>query len=522
MTPQNSLDQTGKFVDHPFAELLVEIRGARLHGSLRVNAGEKRSIFYFREGLIVYGVSNRREHRLLSVLLNSQNIDRAALGRLPKCNNDIELRAALIKSGLMSKEEIDRVIGSSIEKIIIDVLSWTDGEWHFSPLVRSREDLFFPVGCEAVLLDFARCLPSGFSLSRIRSMGEKFQRRDYPQNEMVLQSHEDYVLKRFETEPRKIEDLILECGLPENGFLQTLYVLWLAGMLERLEWNSAFSANKLSAMRAARLAVVKEAQRSDVETMRPAAETKPAEAVEEPAAETEGHSPGTPEISLTEYLERTESAKTHYDVLGIAVKAPIAEIKSSYLSLAKSFHPDRFHREDQATQQRIQNAFSSVQVAYETLKSADSRENYDYKVRKELELKEKLRAQSESTGQVIDQKAEHGLENFEVGLGLLMDEEYEKAVPFLGRAAHYNPDNALYRAYFGKALSFDEKQRHKAEGELQTAVKLDPKNPKIRLMLVDFLIERKLMKRAEGELKRFLELVPDNPEAKKRLEKIQA
>jgi len=78
---------------------------------------------------------------------------------------------------------------------------------------------------------------------------------------------------------------------------------------------------------------------------------------------------------------------------------------------------------------------------------------------------------------------------------------------------HYNPQNALYHAYYGKALSADEKKRHKAESEMQSAVRLDPKNAKIRIMLAEFFIDMNMIKRAEGELKRFLEIAPDNKEA---------
>ena len=102
-----------------------------------------------------------------------------------------------------------------------------------------------------------------------------------------------------------------------------------------------------------------------------------------------------------------------------------------------------------------------------------------------------------------------------------MDDEYERAIPFLGRAAHYNPENALYRAYFGKALSYDEKQRHKAEGEMQAAVKIDPKNPKIRLMLVEFFMDNN-MRTSRGRVERFLEFVPNNAERKVCVAKIQS
>ena len=58
-------------------------------------------------------------------------------------------------------------------------------------------------------------------------------------------------------------------------------------------------------------------------------------------------------------------------------------------------------------------------------------------------------------------------------------------------------------------------------GYFQHAVKLDPKNVKIRMMLVDFFIDMNMSKRAVGELNRFLELMPGNGEATKRLERLQ-
>jgi len=92
----------------------------------------------------------------------------------------------------------------------------------------------------------------------------------------------------------------------------------------------------------------------------------------------------------------------------------------------------------------------------------------------------------------------------------------------LGRATHYSPENAQFHAYYGLALSAFEKQQHKAEGEFQAAVRLDPKNPKIRMMLVDFFMEMDMTKRAVGELKRFLEIVPGNKDATRRLQKLTA
>lgn len=528
MTPQNSLDHKGSFKVNPFAELLVEIEQAQLGGSMRLSNGENRSIVYFRDGAIVFAVSNGRDHRLLNILLESKKLDQSRLAGLPQCNNDVELALMLVRENILTKEEVDAATVQQIEKIIIEAMMWPDGQWHYSPLVRSREDLIFDVDAHKLLMDYARCVPSATVFARFKSVKERFEKIDGVGVNGLLQSHESYVLERFSTEPRMIEDLTLECGLPENGFLQTLYVLWLGGMLKRYDWNAAFSDNRIGAIRNARVSLVKQASKMTAATNGNGSKT------ELPATDSEGETPSAdevkqpetqePEITIEQYLARAESGQTHYDILGVEPKAAVSYVKASYFSLAKLFHPDRFHRESAEMQQRIQAAFSKVQVAYDTLKSSDTRENYDFKIRKDLETREKLKAQGVKMeeGEKLDTKAEQGLENFEAGLGLLMDEEYDRAVPFLGRAAHYNPDNALYRAYYGKALSYDDKQRHKAEAEMQAAAKLDPKNPKIRLMLVEFFMENNLLKRAEGELKRFLEVAPGNAEARQLLSQVQS
>jgi cytochrome c-type biogenesis protein CcmH/NrfG len=92
----------------------------------------------------------------------------------------------------------------------------------------------------------------------------------------------------------------------------------------------------------------------------------------------------------------------------------------------------------------------------------------------------------------------------------------------LARAAHYAPKNAKYHAYYGKALSEDQKQRHKAETELQTALRLDPDNPTFRLMLAEFFVKMNLIKRAEGELTRLLAKFPSNRGARDLLESLKA
>jgi DnaJ-class molecular chaperone len=217
------------------------------------------------------------------------------------------------------------------------------------------------------------------------------------------------------------------------------------------------------------------------------------------------------EITLEEYLGRAEHAETYYDFLGVDPKADFAELKQAYFALAKMFHPDRFHSFGGEKFRRIQTAFTELAQAHETLKNPESREVYDYKIRKELAEREKQQTKAAPGERSI--QIEQAAEYFDRGFSLLMDSEFEAAIPFLTKAAHLHPKNGRYRAYFGKALSADGNQRHKAEAELQAAVKIDPYNATFRILLVEFFIQHNLVKRAEGELKRLLEVFPGNREA---------
>jgi len=157
--------------------------------------------------------------------------------------------------------------------------------------------------------------------------------------------------------------------------------------------------------------------------------------------------------------------------------------------------------------------------AHETLKTTESREVYDFKIRKELAEREKLK--SAGSYDELSLQLRQAAESYERGFSLLMENEPEASLPFFARAVHFAPKNPKYHAYYGKALASDAKHRHKAESEMQAAVRLDGNNPTYRIMLAEFFIQMKLLKRAEGELNRLLSIFPSNREAKVLLDSLQ-
>jgi len=512
MTPQSELEIQGNFLMHPFAELLAEIAQARLDGSLRVSEKDKKTVVYFKSGRVVFAVSNARSTRLFDIFLKRKKLTRDDVVKIPNFANDFEFVSYLQEKGFLIKSECDRLFVEQIEAILVEVLAWDSGDWTFSSLARIRDGLSFDVKSTQLLVDYGRCLPVEKMLSRFRSLDESFRRSEQSEFGRDLTPAEIFVLSRAQEGALTASMLVSISSLSDSAALHAIYCLWLGGLLIRNDWQPAFPQNSIQAMKGARLELRQEAKVRGM--AEPAATAEPEPVIEAPAAEIEFV------ISLEDYLHRVENAATFYDVLGVDTKAEPAELKRAYFSLAKNFHPDRYHVEGGEKLRRIQAAFTELAQAHETLKNAESREVYDYRVRKELADREKHAASGEpgSASRQLEQAAEH----FERGFSLLLEKDIETALPFLARAVHFAPKNARYHAYYGKALAFDEKQRHKAESEMQAALKIDPGNATFRIMLAEFFIQFKLFKRAEGELTRLLAVFPSNREARELLDSLKA
>lgn len=517
MTPKNVLEIEGTFLAHPFAELIAEFAQSRLDGSLRVTNGQKKSVVYFREGRLVFAASNARESRLFEILMKQGKLTNEDLGQSPNFQNDFELAAWLESKDRLSADEKSQLFKGQTEAIILDILSWQAGNWTFSSLARVREGLDFDIDTSRLFLDYGRCMNSEYVTTRFRSMSESFGATLVDTTLAALTQEEAYILSCTVGRSTPLSELVAAAALPQAVILHAVYNLWLGGFLTRSSWHTALPGDVLRSMRDAKLELKREAKIATVEP-------PPAPIVDEesPLEVPIDAAPKPQEIVITldQYLERVETAKTHYDILGVDPKAEIAAIKRAYFGLAKMFHPDRYHSERGDTFARVEHAFTELTKAHEALKNTEARDLYDYRMRKEIADREEVETIGEEAARANSQ-AEQASLSFERGFSLLVDGDTEAALPFLARAVHYDASVARYHAYYGKALSADEGKRHKAEAEIQTAIKLDPESPTFRVLLAEFFIQHNLLKRAQGELTRLLEKFPDSREARKLLDSLQ-
>jgi tetratricopeptide (TPR) repeat protein len=511
MIHQNNLELRGSLSSHPLAELLLEASHVKLTGSFKLEEEARKAVVYLRDGTVVFAAANERKYRLSEMLARSGA--GAAFG--PQTIGDVEFGRQLISKGILSEAKLDEALGRQADEIIRAALRWESGAWIFSPLVRAKSGVAVPVKITALLVEYARSLSDQTVTQRFKSGAESFGLTpDAHQTPIILTTRESFILSRFENSFLRVSELRQMISLSDTELYRGLYVLWLGGCLFRQNWQSPFTHESLSRINSARLEIRKAESLAQKEIMPrpevPAIEP-PIKVSVKPAADTNQ--------ALRKYLERVEEAATHYEVLDVGIQAEVSRIKQSYFNLAKQFHPDRFHKEaDGALLQRIQSAFSKIAQAYETLKDESARELYNFKLRKKLA---ELEVDSPAADAHPEEQPGEAREVFERGYSLLMEDDLTAAIPFLARAASMAPDVARYHAFYGKALAADASQFHKAESEMQIAVKLDPNSSTFRLVLAEFFIDVGLIKRAEGELQRLLKMFPGNREAQSLLDSLK-
>jgi curved DNA-binding protein CbpA len=234
-----------------------------------------------------------------------------------------------------------------------------------------------------------------------------------------------------------------------------------------------------------------------------------------------------PEKSLQEQVDLVEQTyqdlnqKDFYRLLGISSRAELGEIKSAYYALAKQFHPDRFYGlDDPVLKEKVDIIFSTVNIAYETLKNTRSRQQYDNAPAEEKRITKTTIApdtphvQQGTANRVAEEYYQRAVKSY-------AQRNFYEAVQFLRSATQICPEVAKYWTQLGVALSKNENWRKEAEDSFTRAAELDPMNAENHLYLA-FLYKNSGMKlRARKAFMTALQLDPSNEVAQAEVQEIQ-
>lgn len=486
----------GQLSEHPLAELIREINNTGLSGALRLSLASAKVVFYFRAGDLVFAASNLRAHRLREVLRRNGLPDQK-LQKYAAAVSDEELAEGLIESGEITPLLLQKARSVQAADVLRVALLWTDGYWTFDARVRVANDLRVTINVDRLLLECARHLPMSFVKSRFNNFDPGFSVLD-DIDLINLSPAEEFTLSRARAagDGIRLADLSTN-GLGEEESLRSVYALTLSGILYSPQWRSAISANL----------PVKPKKRSAP----PAAKEAP------PVVEAE-----TTEADVQALFTRLSAAKNHYDVLGVPKGSSTAEIKDAYHTLARRFHPDRFHQSSSELRTRIESAFARMAQAYEVLGDTKQRDTYDQSGTSKRTRKSTTGPKAPRDANVKGQGNSRAETCFRMGTEALERNQIDQAIRLLAEAAMLEPREARYHARYGSALMRRPGSRRTAETELQAALAIEPDNASFRVMLAELYQQLGLRRRAEGEVARALVADPANQAARTLLSNLKS
>jgi curved DNA-binding protein CbpA len=443
--------------------------------------------------------------------------------------SDEQAGAAIVRAGLLSGSEMWRLQTRQTSETLRELLRWTDCEWNFEPRVRLAGNYRAQPNAPQLLIECGR----NFSHEIIsRRLGDEDETvaptTDVSEKSEVgiqLMPNEAFILSRM-SGPMRMSEVIAASGLPAELTRRAVYALALGGLLERGRWLRALPMELNAESRSRSAAATEEAiQDADPQQGAPL-QQKPIEARE------------VNTLSVVEELFARASGATHYEVLGVTRTASLDEVKRTYYSHAKRFHPDLFRRDvDAVIQQRIDAAFAKIAQAYEVLKDSSLRTSYDIKLSKQkpveqspptpapVEQADQVEVQTRPINEAKDARSESPIHSeaerkFQQGLSALERNDLSRAHTLLKEASLLAPQQARYRAYFGRVLARDKATRRQAESELLAAIALDAENASYHIMLAQMYLEVGLRRKAEAGLQRALALEPGNAPARRLLEEL--
>ncbi len=502
----------GQLSDRPLAELVREVSLKDLSGTLRLQHQSVKAALYFENGEIIYAASNLRELRLAEYLKKQGLVSASELSASGN-RSDLTLAAALISKGVIERQTIESVFTRQVGNILRMALLWAEGTWEFDDRSLLEDSIRVKLDTSGLLLEATRRMSLELIAAQFPSDEELISPSATVPDFNDLLPSEGFVISRLDS-PMKLSELIALSGLAEMEATRTIYGLVLGGFMER-----ELKPNLLQARQRTAASHTQAVRPSSPESLPPSGEV-----FEE-----------TQIADLDAFLIRLDGASTHYEVLNVISSAPAERIKNSYYSLARLYHPDKFHLQTSATlHSRIESAFARITQAYETLMDARRRSGYDAKLAA-LEKSKKFAqsapkkvvkeagtsASEAGTASVAGSESARAENNFEEGYAALQQGQAKFAVTRLAAAVRAVPQEARYRAYYGSALAAGEDTRRLAEAELQAAIKLDPDNASYRIMLAELFFELGFFKRAEGEIERAVSLEPNNAAARKLMDKLE-
>jgi curved DNA-binding protein CbpA len=210
-------------------------------------------------------------------------------------------------------------------------------------------------------------------------------------------------------------------------------------------------------------------------------------------------------------------AKNHFEVLAIPKASNEAQVKEAYFRLARRFHPDTHHDPNLADlRDKIEAVFIRLGEAYEVLRDRNKRSSYESDLASRTPRAPGAAA-APAAEPAVDPSAEGRMveESIRRAERYITDEKYWDAIQLLEPTVHPATGKWKARARLALARAYV-KNPHwvkRAEEQLQSAVREDPRHAEAFFMLGNLYKQSGMRSRALSMFRKALEAKPDFEQA---------
>jgi tetratricopeptide (TPR) repeat protein len=410
----------------------------------------------------------------------------------------VPLGEHLIAKGLVSAQELYRILQANLAKKLLDLFSWHEGEFRVSfdvPKVDSPLKVKVPQLIVTGISKFARKEEAEAAVGRL--IGQRLGIHPdppFPVEDLRFTDSQKKLMESLQ-KGKRVDELAMESGVALEEISRFLYAMALLGIV--------VPATQIPA------APKPEAPRSPAPAPVPLAPAAPIPPASQPAPP--GRDPEAIERLKNEVMQAflVHRRRDPFDLLGLPETATLPQIREAHLAHSKKYAPWLFEEKDLETvRDRARDLFFAGAEAYARLA--------DYDMRTDL-LSKRRAAREEATKKSADAFAIKTdlldpVLQFKKGMQLKVAQDFQGARRHFEFSADCDPQNGAYRAeaahclYLYAPLSVKQALR-----ELDEALRADPRCGLAAYYAGEILRASGDRPLAESWFRRAAQLMPKDP-----------
>ncbi|MFP4082527.1 MAG: DnaJ domain-containing protein [Candidatus Aminicenantes bacterium] len=448
-------------MDH-IARYLKDIHAAKKSGRIIFRHKNIQKYLFFQDGYLIFAKTNQRLELFGEVLFKLGKIPEEIYSRIEEyIEPNKKIGESLIDRGIIGQKDLQDALVYQMKEIALNIFPYFDGEIRFQEIKGFFEQVL------DVKIDVPLVIEEG-----IRKLIPNPSLQEFLEDKVFFPKGKDYI-SRLTGEERDIlnrvngtssaSEILRSTSLVPDNFWKELYLLYCLDLIDFEKKEGTEEEGKTD-----RMAVEEMKKRIDEV------------------------------VKLSEDMD----SKDYYQILNVSPAASPTEIKKSYFKLARKYHPDLFGREiSLEAKERIEDVFSHITKAFQTLSDEQKRKQYDIKRRTQPP------ADKRNWSKTAEMKFRQGKTLFDQGM-------YEDALVVLGEAVRMMGDKGRYHLLLALTESKIPSLHKKAEQDFLKAIKLEPWNSEAYVGLGLLYKREGLSVKASKLFKKALSLDPDHEVAR--------